>query len=81
MPVEIVPYQMSVPKEGKELIDAISGLIRHIVKGGQLTDIPLALLLPAITGIKGVLEEAKSQYNDELSAYLIHKFWAALKGE
>ena len=79
--VETIDYTMPVPKEGKELFDALGALIAHFKKGGTLANAPFGVVIPAIEGFDKILEEAKSQYKDELSAYGMHTIWQALESK
>lgn len=76
-----LPYEMQIPKEGKEIIDALEGLVKHFVAKKPIAE--AALLLPAVmTAVDGydkVGEELKSDGQDELAGYLVHKLLGALK--
>lgn len=81
MSVVTVPYSMEVPKEGKEVVDSLTSIYEHFASGGSLEE--AAALLPgvmqAVEGVKTVVEEIKSDYNDEMAGYVVHKVWGALK--
>jgi hypothetical protein len=82
MSVEVVQYSMSVPKESKEVVDAVSAIVEHFKAGKSVVE--AAALLPAVMvavdGVQKLGEEAKSAYNDEAAAYCVHKVFGALKG-
>jgi len=79
--METVKYCMEVPKESKEMVDAVAAIMAHFVSGKSIAE--AALLLPtvmdAVNGYDKVPGEMKSQYNDEAAGYLVHKMWDALK--
>lgn len=79
--VVTVPYTMQVPKEGKELIDAQNVLTAHFVNGGDLQG--AAVYLPALMkgaqGASKIGAEMRSEYNDEMVGYAVHKLWDSLK--
>jgi len=81
IPVETVDVKMSVPKESKEVVDAVSGLISHFANGGDLAG--AAAYLPAVmAGVDGWEKlggELESKYQDEAGGYLVWKLWGSLK--
>lgn len=83
MAVETVNYSMQVPKESKEVVDAVAAIVEHFKAGKSV--IEAAALLPAVMvavdGVNKLGEEVKSAYNDEAAAYCVHKVFGALKGE
>jgi len=81
MSVETVDVMMKVPKEGKEIVDAIAALTKHFVNGGNIADAAqhLGLVVTAVDGVNKLGEEVTSQYSDELAAYAGQKIWDALK--
>lgn len=83
MAVETVAYTLQVPKEGKELIDAQAGLVKHFRNGGSVEEAVslLPAVMQAVDGVGKVKEELQSQYKDELAAYSLHKNWEALEKE
>ena len=78
--MELVQVSMDVPKEAKEVVDAMSAVIAHFAAKKSLADAAALLpaLLKAAEGIGNVADEVKSQYKDELSAYLLKSVWGAL---
>jgi len=82
MAVETVNYSLQVPKESKEVVDAVAAIIEHFKAGKSITE--AAALLPgvmtAVDNVGKVGEEVKSVYNDEAAAYCVHKVFGALKG-
>jgi len=84
MSVVKVPVTMSVPKESKELVDALAAVVIHLKTHGFSPKDAEKLLGPVYEGVKGVDQlddEMKSDGNDEAAGYLIHKIWGAFKGE
>ena len=83
MAVVTVPYQMDVPKEGKEIVDSVAAIVEHFKAGKSLAD--AAVLLPgvmqAVDGYDKLGEEAGSKYADEMAGYLVHKVIGALRKE
>ena len=81
MSVQKVEVKMMVPKEVKEIIDAVTGLVGHFIKGGDI--IGAAPLIPslmtAVDGYEKVGEELKSDGQEEAVAYTVHKVWESLK--
>jgi hypothetical protein len=83
MAVQTVDYSMKVPKEGKELCDALASVVSHFKAKKSIAE--AASLLPnvmsAVDGVSNVVDEIKSDYNDELVAYMVHTMWTALKAK
>ena len=81
--METVTYQMAVPKEGKEMIDAIMIMVKHFKSGGDINGAMayLGQIASAVDGAGKIVDELKSDYNDELAAYLVHTLWDALKAK
>lgn len=78
--MQTVDYILKVPKEMKEVIDLIDGIAGKLVAKAELasyTDL-LDEAMVAIEGIQHVGEEVKSEYRDEIAAYLVHKLMATL---
>lgn len=80
MSVQKLKVEMDVPKEGKEIVDALEAIVKHFKEKKSLSE--AAALLPpimaAVDGIDGLGEELKSDGKDELAAYLLHKVMGAL---
>lgn len=78
--METVDYTMKVPKEMKEVVDLLDGLLEKIMsKAGASSYMSLLdELMAAIDGVGGIAEEAKSQYRDEAAGYLVHKLLGRL---
>ena len=83
MSVQTVAVQLDVPKEGKELVDAVDGLVGHFLSGKPLAELgeQLPAAIAAADGANKVGEELRSQYRDELTAYLVKKLFVRLFGE
>lgn len=79
--MELVSVSMEVPKEAKEVVDAMSALISHFVAKKSLAEAAALLpaLLKAAEGVGNVAEEVKSQYKEELSSYLLKSLWEAFE--
>jgi hypothetical protein len=81
--MEKVTVSMEVPKEGKEVVDALAAIVAHFKSGKGVNE--AAVLLPgvmsAVDGVGKVAEELKSDGKDELAGYLVHKVMAALAVE
>lgn len=81
--MESVNVSIAVPKEGKEIIDAVSGIVEHFKLGKPIAE--AAALLPAVMqavdGYNKVGEEIASEQNDELAGYAVHKILGALKAK
>jgi hypothetical protein len=81
--MELVDYSMKVPKESKEVVDALVGIVKHFKQKKPLAEavVLLPAVLEAVEGVSGLGEEMKSAYNDEAAGYLLHSLWGALKAE
>jgi len=81
MPVEKVAYTMNVPKESKEIVDAVVAIIVGVKSSGLMgATAALPLLIPAVDGYEKLGDEMKSDGADEIAGYLVHKVMGALKG-
>ena len=73
----LVKVEIEVPKESKELLDAVFVLVRHFKDGGDING--AAAFLPAIlAGIEGVdklPEELKGPNVKGLASYGVEKIW------
>jgi len=78
--METVEYLMKVPKELKDVIDLMDGLVEKIMAKADLKEYTTLLgdLMLAVEGVDGIAEEAKSQYRDEAAGYLVHKLLGRL---
>lgn len=78
--VQTVEYSMKVPKEGKEIVDLIDGLLEKAMSGASLSSYAELIdeLMVAVSGSTGVVAEGQSPYRDELAGYLVHKVMARL---
>lgn len=81
MSVETVQYTMPVPKESKEIVDAVASIVQHFKQGGSLIEASslLPAVMKAVDGWDKLAEEVKSEYSDESAGYTIHKLWGSLK--
>lgn len=80
MSVQIVKYEMDVPKEFKDVVDLMDGLLEKVMAKEKLTSFIELYdeLKEAVDNIGGIKEEAKSQFRDEAVAYLVHKMMSRL---
>lgn len=79
--MQTVPVTFDVPKEGKEVVDALAALTKDLVakKGiSEITGDVLPKLLTAVDGFNGISEEVKSDKKDELAGYLVQQLMDAL---
>lgn len=79
--VETVSYDLKVPKESKDVVDAVVGIIEDIKAGkGALSSAQenFDKLVAAVNGFAQIPAEAKSEYKDELIGYFTHKLTEAL---
>lgn len=81
MSVVTVDVTLKVPKEGKEVVDAVSGIIGHFRKGGDLAGAAayLPAVMAAVEGNEKLPEEIKSQHKNALAAYTVEKVWGSLE--
>lgn len=81
--MELVQVSMDVPKEAKEVVDAMSAVIAHFVAKKSLAEAAALLpaLLKAAEGVGNVAAEVKSQYKEELSSYLLKSLWEAFEAK
>lgn len=73
--MDLIKYEMEVPKESKEIIDALEKIGQHFIDKKSIAEI--AALLPAMMtafdGYEKVKEEVSGSYRDELLGYMMHK--------
>lgn len=81
MAVESVAVQLDVPKESKEVVDAVTGLVSHFVKGGDLSGAAafLPAVMAAVDGYEKLADELGSELKHESAAYAAWKLWEALE--
>ena len=65
--METVNVTMEVPKEGKEIVDALDALLEKILNKEPLSSYAELFdeIYAAVDGVSGVKEEMQSQYRDE----------------
>lgn len=81
MTIQTVPVTMEVPKEGKELVDALAGLVKDLVAkkpAGEIAGNALPKAIVAADGFSAIGAEVKSQNKDELAGYLVQQIMDAL---
>ncbi len=78
--METIKYEMDVPKELKDIVDLLDGILEKVMAKAEMAEYTQLLgdLMTAIDGIEGVGEEIKSQYRDEAVGYLVHKLMGRL---
>ena len=71
---------MKVPKESKDVVDLIDGILEKALAKAEFADYSelLGKLMSALDGVQGVAPELASQYRDELAGYLVQKVMARL---
>lgn len=76
----VVEVKLEIPKETKELIDALAGIISDLFAGKKLEAVTnnLGKLLQAVQGIDDILPELKSKNRDDIAAYLVKVMQEAL---
>lgn len=78
-----VQVVMEVPKESKEVVDAIVLLVKDIKAKkpiGEIAGDALPKVIQAAEGFDQVGGEIKSEGRDELAGYLVQQVFAALEG-
>ena len=75
MSIEYVDINLSVPKEGKEVVDLVDAILEKVMAKAPMADYTTLLgdLMTAVDGVGNIKEEIKSDGKDELAAYLVHK--------
>lgn len=78
--METVDYTIKVPKELKDIIDLLDGILVKVVNKEQASTFVELIdeLLAAVDGVQNVAAEAKSEYRDEAAGYLVHKLLGTL---
>jgi len=73
--MDLIKVEMEVPKEAKEMVDAVMSLIGHFVDKKPLAEITLLLpvIMVAVDGYDKIAAEMKSENRDELAGYLVQK--------
>ena len=73
--MQTVNYTLVVPKETKEVIDALAAVYEYIKSKKPLSQIGdlFSVLSAAVAGVDQLGEEMKSQYRDEAAGYLVHQ--------
>lgn len=76
-----VDVVMQVPKEGKEVIDALASILKDVKAGKPIAEIAggnLQKLIMAVDGFEKLGEEVKSDGKDELAGYMVQQNMEAL---
>jgi len=79
--MESVKVEIEVPKEGKEVVDAVSAVIAHFMGGKSLAEAAalLPVVMQAVDGYDKVSEGLKGDGSDDLAGYAVYKVLGALK--
>jgi len=78
--MELVKYELELPKESKEVIDLLAALVEVLRSEDRNYGAILPKLMVALDGVGKIGEELKGNYKDELAAYLLHKVGGPLLG-
>lgn len=80
MSVEKIEYTMELPKETKEIADAVILITQHFMEKKPIAEITALIpsVIAAVDGFDKVDDELKSEYRDELAGYLVHKLMHVL---
>lgn len=72
--MEVVKYEMDVPKEFKEVVDFLEGVAKLAMekKWGEIAGL-IPAGMQAVDGYEDALKVVNSQYRDESVAYLSKK--------
>jgi len=78
--METVNVTLPVPKETKEVIDALAAIYDFVKEKKPLTQIGELFdeLSAAVSGVDQVADEMGSEYRDEAAGYLVHKLLGKL---
>lgn len=79
--MQTVSVELKVPKESKEVADAVFGIVADIKAKKSIAEIAGAALPNAIVAVEGydmLDDEAKSAHKADLAAYLAKKIVEAL---
>lgn len=78
--METVAVTYQVPKESKEIVDALTAITRDVIDGKGFEAITgnIEELMRAADGYKKLKEEIVGSGRNEISAYLVREFWEAI---
>jgi len=78
--MEKVDVVLSVPKEGKEVVDLLDAVLEKVLAKAEMqTYLELVdEFVKAAEGVQNIKEEIASDGKDELAAYLVHKVLSRL---
>lgn len=81
--IKVIPYEMKVPKETKELIDLIDAVLMKIMAGEPISTFMELMdeLYLAADGATLIGEEVTSKYQDEIAGYMLHKLMGTLSAK
>lgn len=78
--IELVKYEMEIPKEVKEAIDLLDAFLAKVIAGEHISSFKDLIdeVYLAVDGSMKIGMEVKSQYKDEIAGYLTHKLMGTL---
>lgn len=78
--METIDVILEVPKEGKEIVDALDALLENILSKAPISSYANLFdeIYAAGDGVQKVTNEIQSQYRDELAGYMVQKLMARL---
>lgn len=78
--MELVKYEMEVPKEAKEVVDLIDQILEKVLAKAPMAEYAVLFgqASVAVDGISEVGDEMKSNNRDELAGYMVHKLMGRL---
>lgn len=78
--IELIEYNMPVPKETKEVIDLANMVLEKIMNGEDISTFMELMdeLYLAADGANKIGYEASSPYKDEIAGYLVHKMMGTI---
>jgi hypothetical protein len=71
--MELVKHELSVPKETKEIVDLLKAIAEKAKAGASAMDYTglVEELFVALKGVDQIPEEIKSEYKEDIVAYLV----------
>ena len=78
--MDLVKYELSIPKESKEVVDLVDAILEKVMAKAPIAEFSALIgdLMKAVDGVGSVDDELKSEGRDEIAAYLVHKVMARL---
>ena len=80
MDVQTVVVELKVPKESKDVVDLLDGVLEKALAKSDFSEYSelLGKLMAALDGVQGVAPELASEYRDELAGYMVKVLMARL---